>query len=86
MTWPIAIFASFSVLVVSVMAFLALVYIKEYNREEKTMKEAMKSFKDQYSQQPMYVLEVPQPPKKKKVLQKDEGIYTATPDKKKDIN
>ena len=85
MTWPIAIFASFSVLVLSITAFLIFVYIKEYNREEKTMKEAMKSFKDQYTQPPMYVLELPQPPKKK-AQKKDENIYTAPTDKKKDIN
>lgn len=70
MTWPIAIFGCFTVLVVSVVGFLLFVYIKEYNRDEKTLKEFMKLKEQMPTSSPLvYVLDqskkkAPPPPPK----------------------
>lgn len=64
MTWPLAIFGCFAVLVFSIVGFLLFVYVKEYNRDEKTLKEFMKFKEQMTAPSPMvYVLE--QPAKKK---------------------
>jgi hypothetical protein len=59
MTWPIAVFACFSVLVFSIVGFLLFIYVKEYSREQKTFNEFIK-FKDQIPTSPLlYVLDKP---------------------------
>jgi signal recognition particle GTPase len=39
MTWPIAIFGIFSILIISVAVLLLVVYLKEYGREQKILAE-----------------------------------------------
>jgi hypothetical protein len=65
MSWPLAIFGCFSVLVVSVFLFLLVVYIKEYSREERLLKQFAKSRRmEQDLSMPVYIMPVAAPPKK----------------------
>lgn len=87
MNFPLAMFSCFSVLVFFIFAFLLIVYTKELNREEKTVKEMIKAQKQQFKvdhEQLLYLL-TPPPQQKKKVMSTD---LSALPNvnKKKDIN
>lgn len=85
-TWPIAILGCFSVLVLALFSFFTIVYIKEYVREERAIKEFTK-FREQQTQMEkelVYVLQ--SPPAKKK---KEKVVVDATPKiekNKKDMN
>ena len=60
MTWPLAVFGCFSILVISIITFLTIVYLKEYNREERTIKEFMKIRDQKMKSEPLvYVFEQP---------------------------
>jgi hypothetical protein len=76
MSWPVAIFACFCVLVIFVFLFLLIVYSKEYTREEKLLKEFSKS--KQPGSDAIYIIQ-PQPKKKAAAFPKVEK-------NKKDIN
>jgi hypothetical protein len=85
MTWPIAIFGCFCVMIAFIFLFLTIVYLKEYAREEKTIKEYMKLREQQAKEfasimqgnpPQMYVMQ----PAKKKVAP------PAPPKDKKNIN
>lgn len=79
MTWPIAIFGCFTVFMISIVGFLLFVYLKEYNRDEKIMKEFVKLKDPQISTPLVYVLDKPKkkaPPPPPKLTDKN----------KKDIN
>lgn len=80
-TWPLAICIIFSTFIVSLFAFLTFVYIKEYKREEKAMKEFMK-LRD--SSMDLYMVSAPLPPPKKKSVVAD--IPDLKPKDKKNVN
>jgi len=86
-TWPVAILGCFSVLVLALFAFFTIVYIKEYIREEKAIKEFTK-FREQQAQlekELVYVIQPTAPVKKKK----EKIVVDAAPKiekNKKDIN
>lgn len=80
MTWPFAIFASFSVLVISVLVFLLIIYFKEYKREEKLIKQ-LGSMKEEDFLPPIYVMA---PPAKKSAPEPQ--VYHKTDKNKKNIN
>lgn len=94
MTWPLAIFGCFSVLVVSVVLFLLVVYIKEYSREEKLLKEFTNSrnLEHDLNSMPVYIMPVaappPPPPSKKTISAPDveKKIILPALKNKKDIN
>lgn len=67
MTWPLAIFGCFSVLIFALLFFFLVVYIKEYIREEKAIKEFTK-FREQQAkiEKDLMLVMPPAPPKKKK--------------------
>jgi hypothetical protein len=87
MSWPIAIFASITVLIVSIFSFLLVIYFKEYAREEKLIKQfgAMKE-KELLGTVPVY-LTTPSSPKKQKLTQEPKNPFYHKLDKnKKNIN
>jgi len=84
-TWPVAILGCFSVLVLALFAFFTIVYIKEYVREEKAIKQFTK-FREQQAEMEKELMYVIQPPVKKK---KEKIVVDALPKiekNKKDIN
>lgn len=88
MSWAFAIFASFSVLVISVIAFLLIVYLKEYSREERLLKQFAKSRKleNELGSMPVYIMPMP---KKTTVaaVAEDKKMTKPLPVKnKKDVN
>lgn len=88
MSWALAIFLCFSISVISVFTFLLVVYIKEYNREEQTIKEMMKA-KDNFNKMmkdapPLYYIATP--PTKKKVAAPPAQQVVKSDKNKKDIN
>lgn len=70
MTIPFAIFASISVFVIAVFAFLTIVYLKEFSREEASIKEYMKARNEQIKAEKdipiVYLVAEPAPKPKKK--------------------
>lgn len=91
MTWAFAIFACFTVLIVAAFALLLTIYIKEYNREEKSIQEYLKH-KEQYMKSlakemtPLYYLVSQPPPPKKKAKAPEAPPVIKTDKNKKDIN
>lgn len=59
MTWPIAFFASFSVFIISLIAFFTIIYFKEFSREEKTIKEFTKLAKQEKDLPAFYMMAPP---------------------------
>lgn len=66
MSFSIVFLICFCVLIVSAFAFLTFVYIKEYNREEKTIKDFMKQMKAEQEAIAPFVYIAAPPAKKKK--------------------
>lgn len=80
MNWPIAFFASFTVLVIAALIFFTIIYIKEYKREERAINELLKIREEQKAQDKVMILIQPDIlPEKKKTIH-------APVLKKKDIN
>ena len=85
-TWPVAILGCFSVLVFAIFSFLLIVYMYEYKREEKAIKEFTKFREQQAAAEKELLYVIAQPPPKKK---KDKIVVEAAPKlekNKKDMN
>jgi hypothetical protein len=91
MTIGTALFLALATLIVCTFIFLMTVYIKEYRREEKTIKklveqqEAYNKSLQGLASMPVYVYEQPTPTKKKSVV-KDDFALPAIDTKKKNVN
>jgi len=85
MTWPIAIFACFCVLVLSLFGFLLVIYFKEFGREEKLLKQFAKA-KKMEEMMPLYIMPVAPSKKTTTTAPKEDKFVIKSEKNKKDIN
>jgi hypothetical protein len=89
MTWPFAVFAIFSVLFISSLLFLLVIYLKEYAREEKLVEQLTKAqlkLEKEFGNMPIYILPAEPPAPKKKKTAAPETDLPKLGKTKKDYN
>jgi hypothetical protein len=89
MTIGTALFLALAVFIVCAFGFLLAIYLKEYNREEKTIQKLVEQQEKYYANagsMPVYVYDMPVAPKKTKSAEDKFVVPSETSKSKKNVN